>query len=181
MNFFIFLLILIVIAGTLGIIYVINYNKMQYLKTKIEQSEGIIDETLRERYDLLVRANDIIKSTLNDDKDYLKEYINLKNKNLTNFEMDRSLRKAFIVLNKFNDDYKEIQNNKEMKEIFNSIKESNEKLTATTSYYNKNTNILNGYIRKFPSNIIAKFNNFKIRPFFDGKNMNDEIYDDFKL
>lgn len=181
MNFLIFLLILIVIAGTLGIIYVINYNKMQYLKTKIEQSEGIIDETLRERYDLLVRANDIIKSTLNDDKDYLKEYINLKNKNLTNFEMDRSLRKAFIVLNKFNDDYKEIQNNKEMKEIFNSIKESNEKLTATTSYYNKNTNILNGYIRKFPSNIIAKFNNFKIRPFFDGKNMNDEIYDDFKL
>ena len=181
MNFFIFLLILIVIAGTLGIIYVINYNKMQYLKTKIEQSEGIIDETLRERYDLLVRANDIIKSTLNDDKDYLKEYINLKNKNLTNFEMDRSLRKAFIVLNKFNDDYKEIQNNKEMKEIFNSIKESNEKLTATTSYYNKNTNVLNGYIRKFPSNIIAKFNNFKIRPFFDGKNMNDEIYDDFKL
>ena len=181
MNFLIFLLILIVIAGTLGIIYVINYNKMQYLKTKIEQSEGIIDETLRERYDLLVRANDIIKSTLNDDKDYLKEYINLKNKNLTNFEMDRSLRKAFIILNKFNDDYKEIQNNKEMKEIFNSIKESNEKLTATTSYYNKNTNILNGYIRKFPSNIIAKFNNFKIRPFFDGKNMNDEIYDDFKL
>lgn len=181
MNFLIFLLILIVIAGTLGIIYVINYNKMQYLKTKIEQSEGIIDETLRERYDLLVRANDIIKSTLNDDKDYLKEYINLKNKNLTNFEMDRSLRKAFIVLNKFNDDYKEIQNNKEMKEIFNSIKESNEKLTATTSYYNKNTNVLNGYIRKFPSNIIAKFNNFKIRPFFDGKNMNDEIYDDFKL
>lgn len=181
MNFLIFLLILIVIAGTLGIIYVINYNKMQYLKTKIEQSEGIIDETLRERYDLLVRANDIIKSTLNDDKDYLKEYINLKNKNLTNFEMDRSLRKAFIVLNKFNDDYKEIQNNKEIKEIFNSIKESNEKLTATTSYYNKNTNILNGYIRKFPSNIIAKFNNFKIRPFFDGKNMNDEIYDDFKL
>ena len=72
MNFLIFLLILIVIAGTLGIIYVINYNKMQYLKTKIEQSEGIIDETLRERYDLLVRANDIIKSTLNDDKDYLK-------------------------------------------------------------------------------------------------------------
>ncbi len=181
MNFLIFLLILIVIAGTLGIIYVINYNKMQYLKTKIEQSEGIIDETLRERYDLLVRANDIIKSTLNDDKDYLKEYINLKNKNLTNFEMDRSLRKAFIVLNKFNDDYKEIQNNKKMKEIFNSIKESNEKLTATTSYYNKNTNILNGYVRKFPSNIIAKFNDFKIRPFFDGKNMNDEIYDDFKL
>lgn len=181
MDFFTFLLILVIIAGILGIIYVINYNKMQYLKTKIEQSEGIIDETLRERYDLLVRADGIIKTALNDDKDYMKEYINLKNKNLTNFEMDRSLRKAFIVLSKFKDDYKELQNNKEMKEIFISIKESNEKLTATTSYYNKNTNMLNGYIRKFPSNLIAKFNNFKIKPFFDGKDMTDEIYDDFKL
>ena len=115
MDFFTFLLILVIIAGILGIIYVINYNKMQYLKTKIEQSEGIIDETLRERYDLLVRADGIIKTALNDDKDYLKEYINLKNKNLTNFEMDRSLRKAFIVLSKFKDDYKELQNNKEIK------------------------------------------------------------------
>ena len=93
----------------------------------------------------------------------------------------QSLRKAFIVLSKFKDDYKELQSNKEMKEIFTSIKESNEKLTATTSYYNKNTNMLNGYIRKFPSNLIAKFNNFKIKPFFDGKDMTDEIYDDFKL
>ena len=41
--------------------------------------------------------------------------------------------------------------------------------------------MLNGYIRKFPSNLIAKFNNFKIKPFFDGKDMTDEIYDDIKL
>lgn len=181
MIFLIILLILVIILGILGIIYIVNYNKMQYLKTKIEQSEGLIDETLRERYDLLVRANDIIKNTLNDDKDYLKEYINLKNKNITNFEMDRLLRKAFIVLNKYKDDYKDLQNNKELKDICTNIKESNEKLTATTSYFNKNTNLLNGYIRKFPSNIIAKINKFTIKPFFDGKNMNDEIYNDFKL
>lgn len=181
MIFLIILLILVIILGILGIIYIVNYNKMQYLKTKIEQSEGLIDETLRERYDLLVRANDIIKNTLNDDKDYLKEYINLKNKNITNFEMDRLLRKAFIVLNKYKDDYKELQNNKELKDICIIIKESNEKLTATTSYFNKNTNLLNGYIRKFPSNIIAKINKFTIKPFFDGKNMNDEVYNDFKL
>ena len=118
---------------------------------------------------------------VNNDKDYLKEYINLKNKNITNFEMDRLLRKAFIVLNKYKDDYKDLQNNKELKDICTNIKESNEKLTATTSYFNKNTNLLNGYIRKFPSNIIAKINKFTIKPFFDGKNMNDEIYNDFKL
>lgn len=176
-----FLLILIIIAGVLGIIYVINYNKMQYLQTKIEQSEGIIDETLRERYDLLVKADNIVKSVLKDNKDYFKEYVNIKTDTITNFEMDRKLKNAFNLLVKFKGDYKELESNKDLKEIFNSIKESDEKITATTEYYNKNTNELNGYIRKFPSNIVAKINHIEIRKFFDGKDMSDDNYNDFKL
>jgi LemA protein len=181
MNFLYFILLLIIIIGVLGIIYVIYYNKMQFLRTKIEQAEGIIDETLRERYDLLVRANDIVKSTLDDGKDYFKEYINLKNKQITNYETDRKLKEAFSILSKLNDDFPVLQKNKELKEIFNSIKASNERITATTSYYNKNTNELNQYVRKFPSLIIAKVHNFKVNPFFDGKDMTDDIYDDFKF
>jgi LemA protein len=179
MTFIIIILILIIIFGILGLVYVINYNKMQYLKTKIEQAEGIIDETLRERYDLLVRANDIVKSVLKDNKDYFKDYINVKN--LTNFEMDRNLKKAFNILYKFKDDYKELETNKELKNILNTVKETNEKITATTSYYNKNTNLLNGYVRQFPSNIVAKINKFTIKPFFDGKDMTDDVYNDFKI
>ena len=176
-----FLLILIILISCLAIVYVTYYNKMQYLKTKIEHAEGIIDETLRQRYDMLVRADGIVKSTLNDGKEYFKEYIQLKNKQVTNFEMDRKLKEAFNTLNKFRDDYTELGSNKELKEIFTSIKESDEKIAAVTSYYNKNTNILNGFVRKFPSNIVAKFHQFKINAFFDGKDMTDDIYDDFKL
>lgn len=181
MNLFFLLLILIIIGTSLAIVYVLYFNKMQFLRTKIEQAEGNIDETLRKRYDLLLRANDIIKSTLKDNKEYFKEYINLKNKKITNFEMDRKLKEAFHLLSKFRDDYPELAENKELKEIFATIKESDEKITAITSYYNKNTNELNGFIRKFPSNIVAKFHHFEISAFFDGKNMTDDVYDDFKL
>lgn len=181
MNIFYLLLILIIIGAILAIIYVLYFNKMQYLKTKIEQAEGIIDETLRKRYDTLVRADNIIKTSLNDGKEYFKEFITLKNKNVTNFEMDRKLKEAFALLYKFRDDYPELGSNKELKEIFSSIKETDEKVAAITSYYNKNTNELNGLVRKFPSNIIGKIHKFKISAFFDGKDMNDDIYDDFKL
>lgn len=181
MNILYIILILIIIVSILAIIYVTYYNKMQYLKTKIEQAEGIIDETLRARYDILIRADNIIKSNLNDGKEYFKEYIHLKNKQVTNFEMDRKLKEAFHLLNKFRDDYPILQDNKELKEILNSIKNSDEKIAATTSYYNKNTNELNGYIRKFPSIIVGKIHKFKIRAFFDGKDMSDDIYNDFKL
>ena len=174
-------LIIVILLGVIGIVYILNYNRIQYLQTKIEQCEGIIDETLRERYDLLVKADNIIKGILKDNKDYFKEYINIKSDTISNFEMDRKLKSAFNLLEKFKDDYKDIENNKELKKIFLSIKETNEKITATTEYYNKNTNELNGYIRKFPSNIVAKINKMEIRPFFDGKDMTDKNYNDFKL
>ncbi len=181
MGFLTGFLIFIILGASLGIIYILYFNKMQYLKTKIEHAEGIIDETLRERYDLLVRADGIVKSTLKDDKEYFKEYIQLKEKAITNFELDRKLKEAFNTLTKFKDDYPELSSNKELKEIFTTIKETNEKIAAITSYYNKNTNELNEFIRKFPSNFIAKIHHFKISPFFDGKDMTDTIYNDFKL
>lgn len=181
MKFLYILLFLIIIIGILAIIYVLYYNKMQFLKTKIEQAEGIIDETLRERYDILVRASNIVKTILNDGKDYFKDVIQMKDKALTNFEMDRNLKDAFNTLNKLIDDFPDLQKNKELKEILTHIKATNERITATTSYYNKNTNELNGYIRKFPSNIVGKIHKFKISAFFDGKDMTDDIYDDFKL
>ena len=181
MNLITLILIIIIIFGLLGIGYILIYNKMQYLKTKIEQAEGLIDETLRERYDYLVRANDIVKNELTSNKDYFKDYINLKEKKITNFDMDRKLKEAFNLLNKLKDDYEELEKNKDLKEILKEINSSNEKITAGCSFYNRNTSELNELIRKFPSNIIARIHGFKISTFFDGKDMTDEIYNDFKL
>lgn len=181
MNLFFLFLLLTIFTSSFAIVYVLYFNKMQFLKTKIEQAEGIIDETLRQRYDLLVRGDNIVKSTLKDGKEYFKEYLSLKNKKITNFDMDRKLKEAFHTLTKFKDDYPELNENSELKDIFFAIKESDEKIVAITSYYNKNTNLLNSMVRKFPSNIVAKFHHFTIRTFFDGKDMTDDIYDDFKL
>ena len=175
------LLILIIIIASFAILYISYYNKMQFLKTKIEKAESKNDETLRKRYDMLLKGDSIIKSSLNDGKEYFKDYLKLKEKKITNFEMDRKLKEAFNTLSKFKYDYPELQSNKELKDLSNSIKEWDEKIVSITNYYNKNTNELNNYIRKFPSNIIAKLHNFKINTFFDGKDMNDDIYDDFKL
>lgn len=181
MNLFTLFLVLIILGAALGIVYVFYFNKMQYLKTKIEQAEGIIDETLRKRYDTLVRADNIIKTSLQDGKEYFKEFLALKSKKVTNFEMDRKLKEAFALLYKFKDDYPELGSNKDLKEIFSIIKETDEKVAAFASYYNKNTNTLNEMVRKFPSNIIGKIHHFKVNAFFDGKDMNDDVYNDFKL
>lgn len=181
MNTLSVLLIIIIIGGIVGIIYVNNYNKLQYLKTKIEQAENIIDEELRNKYDMIVKINSLVKKVIKDKKEYLKEYVNLKNHKISNFDLDRKLVEAMNVIYELQNDYSSLEKDAELKEILNQIKTTDEKLSAVKNYYNKNTSLCNGLIRQFPSMVVAKIHKFKIKPFFDGKDMHDDIIDDFKL
>ncbi len=176
----VFFLIVIVIS-ILAIIYINNYNDLQYLKTKIEQAESVIDESLRNKYDLITKSNSIIKKELKSKKDYLKDIKSLKDKKISNFEFDRKLIEYQNTLNDLINDYEKLKNNNELTNIMYEIKNIDEKLISGKEYYNKNTTDSNHLIRKFPSNIIAKLLNYKVRPYFDGKNMQDEDIEDFKL
>ena len=57
-------LFIIIIVGAIGILYVYQYNKLQHSKTKIDHAECLIDEALRNRYDILVSADKLIKSPI---------------------------------------------------------------------------------------------------------------------
>jgi len=181
MNSLSIFLIVLIIGGIIGIVYVNSYNKLQYLRTKVEQAESIIDESLRTKYDLLGKINIIVKKVVKDKKDYLKEYVNLKNHKISNFDLDRKLVEAMNVVYELQNDYSALDKNEELNTILNEIKTTDERLSAVKNYYNKNTSLSNGLVRKFPSMIVAKIHKFKIKPFFDGKDMQDDIIDDFKL
>ena len=60
-----FILVLIIIVGIIAIAYVITYNNLVNYKIKIEKAEGIIDENLRQKYDLIVKMNIAIKKSSN--------------------------------------------------------------------------------------------------------------------
>ncbi len=174
-------LILVFFISLFIMCYVTYYNRLQDAKTRIEQAEGIIDETLRARYDLVVRMSDLVKTNLKEKKDYFKEYVQLKNEKISNFDMDRKLKEAIGMIYNLRNDYPELQKNADVKEIITEIKATNEKMTATIAYYNRYTSELNALIRKFPSNLISKIHHFEILPFFDKKDMQDDDILDFKL
>ena len=179
MNLFEIILIIIIIVGLLAIVYATIYNNLVGYKLKIEKAEGLIDEALRQKYDIICKLNIAIKKVVTK-KDYLKEYIDLKDKRISNYELDRKLTEAYNIILEVKRDYDEL----DTKEFNNDLKEIdklNESLVSGKTYYNNNTNELNKIIRKFPSNIVAKIHGYKIKPFFDGKNMQDAVIDDFKL
>ena len=174
-------LITIIILGIIGIIYINAYNKLQFLKTKVEQAENIADESLRAKYDNIVKINSIIKKIMKNKKDYLKEYIELKDKKISNFQLDRELIEAMNTIKTLINDHEKLENDHEIQDTLYEIKNIDEKLSAAKTYYNKNTTESNQLIRTFPSVIVAKIHKLKTKPYFDGKNMEDEIIDDFKL
>ncbi len=173
------ILLLIIILGTIAIFYVITYNNLVNYKIKIEKAEGIIDESLRQKYDLIAKMNLAIKKVVTK-KDYLKDYIDLKDKRISNYELDRKLTEAMNIILEVKNDFEEL-NTKEFNSDLKEVNVINENLISCKNYYNKNTTELNQLIRKFPSNIVAKIHRYKIKPFFDGKNMQDAVIDDFKL
>lgn len=174
-------LFIIILIGAIGIFYVYQYNKLQHSKTKIDHAECLIDEALRNTYDILVKADKVIQSELGGEKTYFKGLDKVKNENISNFDLDRKLTEYVSLLDQIKLDNSELANNKGFKDILNEMKKASEKLQAAKSYYNKYTSELNDLIRTFPSNLVARLHAINIKPFFDGKNMEDEIVDDFKL
>ena len=175
------LLAIIALGGIGAIVHIINYNRLQSKVIRIAEAESIIDEALRQRHDLIARFNNTIKSTIKIKDDYFKDFDDLEKENLSNFDLDRKITKAFNLALKLKNDYTELENDKTINDLILNLKQNAEKLEAAKAFYNKYTTELNKVIKKFPSNITARIHGFVVKAYYDGKDLEDNIIDDFKL
>lgn len=179
---FIYAILIILIVGGIGTItYIVYYNALQDCKVKIDEAESMIDEALRSKYDILLKLESIIKNNIKETKINFKNLNDLKKESISNFQLERKLVDTVLLINKIQDDFPELEEQKDYRELLNDIRVMDERINASKKFYNKYTSKSNELVRKFPSNIIAKFHNITIRNFFDNKDMNDDIINDFKL
>ena len=179
------LICIIIIICLISGIYMYLFNRLQDYIVKINEFESIIDTNLRNKYDNLNKCVSIIKGDddINKkiDKKIFEEIIKLRNKKISNFDLDRKLIDAnneFIVLKQ---KYSKLNDIEEIKNITKKIEDCDEKLEINRDYYNRNIAEYNKLIKVFPTNIIAKICKYKEKLFFDRKDMSDEDYNDFKL
>lgn len=177
----IIILIAIILIGILIISYIYNFNNLQEKNIKINESESIIDNELRNKYDLIMKSSTTINKLLKKEVTYFKDLEKLKKDNISNFDLDRKITEGENIIDQVKNDYKSLNDNEEYISIINNLKDSDEILEAAKSFYNKYTTEINLLIKKFPTNIIAKFHKIKLRNYFDGKNMFDDEIKDFKL
>ena len=100
---------------------------------------------------------------------------------LTNFELDRQLYDAINEFEQYKATYPVLMTSESFVKIDAGLTETETEIYACRKYYNDIVTDYNEYIRTFPSNIVGKLCHLKQRTYFDGKDMNDDILNDFKL
>lgn len=181
MKLWIILLIVLILLFALFLVINIIYNKFQDFIIKINEVEGKIDDTLRNKYDDLLKINNIVKEKINTDKEIIDDIENIKTDEKSSFEVHRLLKESFNKLDFIKKQYDEVNNSEDINKLFYEINEMDESLNAYIKYYNENIVDYNTYIRKFPFNLIGIVLKYKEKPFFDNKDLNDENIKDFKI
>lgn len=181
MNIVIYILSLFIIACIILIGCILIFNRFQSYIIRINEAESNIDTTLRKRFDLLNKSIGIIKANADIKEDVLEVIVKLRSRKLTNFDLDRQLYEAINEFHLYKDQYESLRNCESFMKIDVALNESEAEIVAFRKYYNDIITDYNKMVRSFPSNIIAKVCHYKENPYYDGKDLTDDIKNDFKL
>ncbi len=181
----------IVLMGTSAVIVILLvivimvlisiYNNIQNYIIRIEEAENNIDSVLRKRFDLLTQSIDIIKNEIKDEDKVMDNIIKLKEKKISNFDLDRELYDGIKQFNKYKDEYPNLSKNANFTKLEIELNESEAEIIAFKKYYNDIITEYNKLVRSFPAVLMAMIFKFKKKLYFDGKNMEDDDVMDFKL
>ena len=175
-------IVLYVIIGVsiilLGYVYIYNKIKTQILKINAAESE--IDESLRLKYDLLIKIISEIKKN-NKEENMFDDIEKIKDENLSSFEFERKLADIESQIYSVRNDNNKLLKNNAFNNLWYEMTTLNTKIKAEEKYYNENTTIYNELVTKFPSKIVSVILKLNEKRYFDGKNMYDKNIKDFKI
>ena len=109
-------------------------------------------------------------------KDYLKEYIDVDQIEITKIEKDIKLNEAEKLINDLVLDFDKLNKDVNFKKLIKSLRETNERLMSAKNMFNDNAHELNNLIKVFPNNIVAKIAKIKIRSYYNNNKTDDENF-----
>ena len=170
--YFILLIILLIITICL-LIFFSSYTKLKKYNEKMQKAENVIDEELNKKLDLIIAINSEVKKVTGK-KDYLKEYVSIRDLIITNIEKDLKLDEACKLINDLVNDFEELQKDEEFIKNIRKLKEIDEVLISAKNMFNQSAINNNQLIKSFPNNIVAKIAKYRMRSFFNINTFNNQ-------
>ncbi len=175
MNTIVTILSLVIAIGLLLIFCVSIYNHFQDYIIRINEANVSIEAVLRKRFDLLNKASSIIKNNAKEEQNIIDMISKLRSKKLTNFELDRNLYDAINEFHVVKEKHEELQTNEKFLKIEINLIESESEIVGLRKYYNDIVTDYNKMVKSFPSNIIAFIKRYKVKEYFDGNSLDNQI------
>lgn len=175
------IIFIIIVIFIIGYTYLTTYNKYQDYIIKINEVESKIDDCLRDKFDIIIKLNNHIKEKIKTKKVLVDDISNLKDEDISSFDMDRKLIEAMNKVNFVKDNYDVLEKDEEIIKLLYNIDDLDESLKACKKYYNETITEYNKLIRKIPYSIVGNILKYEEKTFFDGKDMNDDNINDFKI
>lgn len=172
MNIYLILLIIFMLIAIAALLYFSGYTKLKKYKEKMDKAESIIDSNLNKKLDLVININAEVKKVTGK-KDYLKDYISIRDLIIQNIEKDLKLEEAEKLINDLMNDFTELNTDKEFNKLIKQLRETDEVLTSAKNMFNQNAVLSNQLIKAFPNNIVAKIAKFRIRSFYSNNKTDD--------
>ena len=177
----IILLTLVIIISIVTVLYISLYNKIQFSKIRIEEAEHEIVEELTNRYELIMKTKKIIEKNTKMDLSFYNNLENFKGNNVSSYDLEKKITEAISTIYLITNDYPKLEEKREFKDLLRKLNESDTKIIAAKSFYNKNNTILNGLIKSFPSSFVCMINGVKVQPYYEGKEIFNEVDDGIKI
>lgn len=175
---------IIVVLALIGVIaliagvYIFVYNRLQKYVVRINEAKNEVSETLKKRYELLLKIESEINANTDLKQDNFKDF---KLEDMSPFDVDRKLFRVMTTFEKIKADYPDKLDKESFRNLLIELKIVDEKTVTAKAYYNKYTTTLNDLIKKFPLNIIARIHRIEEGEYFNNKNMNYQEIMSFKF
>ncbi len=169
-------IILIIIGAVILLVlfYIIGTrNSFIGLKNNVENEWSQIDIQLKKRYDLIPNLVETVKGYAKHEKETLNSVINARNAyaNATTQEgqikASNDLSNAISKLFALSESYPDLKANTNFIDLQDTLKEIEEKIAYSRSFYNDSVLKYNNKVEMFPSNIIASLFHFNKKTFFE--------------
>lgn len=177
----IIILTLIIIIALLAMLYIILYSKIQFSKIRIEEAEKVIIDELKVRYDLIEKCKETIEKNTKKELTLFSDIERIMKTNISSYELEKKITESIQTIYLIKNDYPKIEEKKNFKEVINKLNESDTKIDAAKTYYNKNNDKLSKQLKTFPSNIIGVIHKVKIQPYYKVKEIFNEQDDVIKI
>lgn len=159
--FFLVIGIIILIIILASVIYIHFYNKVNEYIIRITEAENRIDKNLHNKFELLDKSFSTIKGIVKLEDSTIDDIIKFRARRINNYDLNKSLMDLYSKFLSLFQNNLELQDNLELSKNFKQLALIEEELLTLRNYHDNNAEAYNELIKKIPTNIISKINNWK--------------------